>query len=654
MRNQMIHSLHFLIVEDEPFQRDALAMLLTNIGARHILQAENGRVALDLLQEQETRADCAPVDIALCDIDMPEMDGMALLRNLTGLKIKPAVILVSGLDTAMRDSVAIMARAYDLNLLGVMPKPPSRSKLLTLLDRHDHENHKKSKPSSRLAISMDEIVSGLKNGEFVPYFQPKVEMASDRVVGVEALARWNSPARGLLAPGAFLDAIEEHGLMDELTWAILAQSATIGQRWHEQGLPLLVSVNLSLSSLARVELAERLFEVVTSRGMATSSMILEVTESAAMSVIGPSLENLARLRLRGFGLSIDDYGTGYSSLQQLTRVPFTELKIDQSFVREAANQETTRSVVESSLDIARKLGLKTTAEGIETPEHWDMLSAMGCDIAQGYLIAKPMPAGAIPGWVADWKPSSIRAAAAPQAVDILLVEDETFQRETYIELLEQLQLGRVDAAQDVDEALQCLAEADYGLVITDVDLGGVSGLDLVRRIRAGQTAAAPQTRIVLLSSHTEQDVVFQSIALDINGFLTKPAKAHTLQDAIRQALMELFIVQAPEAYLRKNTAEEDTMPDVSGSITRAEGTFPSGHPTPAEGEQISVLEMKAGMVLAAPIYTHQKIMVLGRGHILTASVINRLLDIRGSLASPDIWVLHTAPGPAAATRTMTS
>lgn len=644
----MIDSLHFLIVEDEPFQRDALAMLLTNIGARHIQQAENGRVALDLLQELETRADSTPVDIALCDLDMPEMDGMALLRNLAGLKDKPNVILVSGMDTAMRDSVAIMARAYDLRLLGVMPKPPSRSKLLALLDQHDPVRHKKSQQSSRLAISRDEIAGGLKNGEFVPYFQPKVDMASGRVVGVEALARWNSPAHGLLAPGAFLAAVEEHGLMDSLTWIILAQSATIGLRWHEQGLPLLVSVNLSLSSLGRVELAERIFEVVTSRGMKPSSMILEVTESAAMSVIGPSLENLARLRLRGFGLSIDDYGTGYSSLQQLTRVPFTELKIDQSFVREAAHQETTRSVVESSLDIARKLGLKTTAEGIETPEHWDMLSTMGCDIAQGYLIAKPMPAGAIPDWVANWKLSSIHAAApALQAVDILLVEDEAFQRETYVELLEQLQLGNVDAAQDVDQALQCLAGADYGMVITDIDLGGVSGLDLVRRIRAGQTAAAPQTRIVLLSSHTEQDVVFQSIALDINGFLTKPAKANTLRDAIQHALAEPFTAQAPAAYLEKGTAEESPMSHVSASIMRPGEASAPEHGFQSEGEQLSVFAMKPGMVLAAPIYTHQQIKVLGRGQVLTRSVINRLLDIYGSLASPDVRVFPAVPGQVA-------
>lgn len=646
MRNQKIKTLRFLIVEDDPFQRDALAMLLTNIGALHILHAENGRVALDLLLEQEKSAIGAAVDIVLCDIDMPEMDGMALLRNLAGLTIKPAVILASGLDAAMRDSVAIMARAYDLNLLGTMPKPPSRSKLMTLLALHEPDSRHKNRQSSRISITKDEIANGLATGAFVPYFQPKVNMSSGLVVGVEALARWNHPSRGLLAPGAFLGAIEEYALIDDLTWSILAQCASIGQGWHAQGLALLVSINLSLSSLGRVELAERIFEEVTSRGMKTSSMILEVTESAAMSIIGPSLENLARLRLRGFGLSIDDYGTGYSSMQQLTRVPFTELKIDQSFVKDATLQETTRSVVESSLDIARKLGLKTTAEGIETAEQWDMLRAMGCDIAQGYLIAKPMPASAIADWVAAWKLSSIRAVAdAAQAVDILLVEDEAFQRETYVELLEQLKLGRVDAAQDVDDALQCLSQARYGLVITDVDLGGVSGLDLVWLIRAGQTAAARQTRIVLLSSHTEHDVVCQSIALDINGFVTKPAKAHTLHDAIRQAMAEVFTVQAPAAYLEKKTAKDNFTHQASTPIVHPEDAWPAGHGVPRQAVLLSVTALKAGMVLAAPIHTRQHVKILGRGQLLTQSAINRLRDIQASLARPDVWVLPAEPDP---------
>ena len=639
MEKNKLQELRFLIAEDDPFQREGLALLLTRIGARHILQAENGRAALQRLQQPG-----AQVDILLCDIDMPEMDGMALLRHLAGLAHKPAVILVSQLSSAMRDSVSAMAQAYGLTVLGIMPKPPSRSKLLNLLQQYAPSQAKRVLAPAA-PIPRQDLADALKNGEIVPWFQPKVEMASGRVVGVEALVRWNSPTRGLLAPGAFLAAVESHGLMDQLTWVVLAQSAALGRGWQEQGLQLQISVNLSLSSLGRLELAERIYEVVSKRGLAPSSLILEVTETAAMSAVGPSLENLTRLRLRGFGLSIDDYGTGYSSLQQLARVPFTELKIDQSFVREAAQFETTRIVVESSLDIARRLNLKTTAEGVETHEQWKLLSDLGCDIAQGYLIAKPMAAEALPDWLARWNFSAFQSAApAGQRVDILLVEDEPFQREIYAELLAKLQLGRVDTAADVATALQCLAADAYGLLICDIELGERSGLDLVRLIRCGATPVSPHTRVVLLSSHAEQEVVFKSIALDINGYLSKPATAHTLRDVVQQALKEDFKAQAPRHYLEK---AEAAAPSLSVAIVRGEERAATVRRPVSDGRQrLALASLKPGMVLAEPLLAHDKTLILRSGHVLTQTIINRLLELRERLAGTLVWVLPFTPDQA--------
>jgi len=638
MEREKIEKLRFLIAEDDPFQREGLALLLGHIGARHILQAENGRAALQLLQHPGH-----PVDIVLSDIDMPEMDGMALLRHLAGLAHKPAVILVSQLSNAMRDSVSAMAQAYGLPVLGIMPKPPSRSKLLNLLEQYAPSQGKRVL-APVAPIPRQDIADALKNGEIVPWFQPKVEMASGCVVGVEALVRWNSPTRGLLAPGVFLAAVESHGLMDQLTWVVLAQSAALGRRWQEQGLQLQISVNLSLSSLGRLELAERIYEVVSKRGLAPSSLILEVTETAAMSAVGPSLENLTRLRLRGFGLSIDDYGTGYSSLQQLARVPFTELKIDQSFVREAAQFETTRIVVESSLDIARRLNLKTTAEGVETHEQWKLLSDLGCDIAQGYLIAKPMAAEALPDWLARWNFSSLQGTAPKeQRVDILLVEDEPFQRELYAELLAKLQLGRVDTAADVAAALQCLAAGAYGLLISDIELGARSGLDLVRLIRCGKTPASPHTRIVLLSSHSEQELVLKSIALDINGYLSKPAKAHALRDVVEQALNEDFRAQAPAHYLEL-PEEEGAAPSVSAAFVRGEGRAATVRRQEPTGRQrLALASLKPGMVLAEPLLAQDKTLILRSGHVLTQTIINRLLEMRERLAGTLVWVLPLVP-----------
>lgn len=152
-----------------------------------------------------------------------------------------------------------------------------------------------------------------------------------------------------------------------------------------------MSVNLSLVSLTDTMLANRITETVRSAGLDPRHMIIEITETAAMTEVAPALENLARLRMRGFGLSVDDYGTGFSSPRQLARVPFTELKIDQSFVTDCAANPSSRAIVESSVEMARRLDLKSVAESVETQSHWDVLKATGCDVAQGYFIAKPMP-----------------------------------------------------------------------------------------------------------------------------------------------------------------------------------------------------------------------------------------------------------------------
>jgi len=636
VEREQIHDLRFLVVDDDPFQREAAMMQLASIGARHVLCAESGAEALDMLRTQGTS-----VDVLLSDLNMPGMDGMALLRHLAELDFQGAVILVSALDIAMLDSVSVMAKAYGLSLLGAMPKPLARSKLLNLLMRYESPHGGRAGASQRDNIPREEIIEALKRGEFVPYFQPKVEMASGRVMGVEALARWNSPIRGLLAPVEFLDAIESFGLMDALTWIMLAESAAIGRAWQTQGLLLAVSINLSLSSLSRAELAERVFEEVAREGLDSSSVILEVTESAIMNAVGPSLENLTRLRLLGFGLSIDDYGTGYSSLQQLARVPFTELKIDQSFVKDLLHQETTRLIVESSLDIARKLNLKVTAEGVETLEQWDALNAMGCDIAQGHLIARPMPAEALPAWLEAWPLSAIHAErlGSRVAVDILLVEDDPFQREIYTEMLVQLHFGRVDTAQNVAEALEHMAMSRYDLIISDFDLDDSSGLELVRRIRTHQTPASPDTRLILLSVHTDQDLVFRSIVLDVNGLLPKPTTPSRLREAIQQALDEDFKPKSPAYYLHADLREiEHDSTHVTELLAHAVGSTDANSPQYV-GEKIPLSAMNVGMVLVEPIYARGQTLVMNGGHTLTPTIISRLLDIREHLASQEVCVV---------------
>ena len=191
--------------------------------------------------------------------------------------------------------------------------------------------------------------------------------------------------------------------MDDLTWLILRKTANALTRWQAAGFDGTVAVNLSIKSLSSPDLCERVSRIVDEQRLDPRCFMLEVTESAATSDLARVLENLARLRVRGFGLSIDDFGTGYSSMQQLSRVAFTELKIDRTFVANAAREESARIILSSSLDIARRLGLTAVAEGVETQGEWDLLSKLGCELAQGYWIARPMEAETLPGWIADWE-----------------------------------------------------------------------------------------------------------------------------------------------------------------------------------------------------------------------------------------------------------
>lgn len=390
-----ITNLRFLVAEDHEFQRCMVVAMLASLGIKNVREAPDGRVALAIIQDTEW-----PVDIIITDIDMPGMDGMEFLRRLGELQIPTSVILTSALEHNLLASIETMIKMYDIPLLGVVPKPLTPEKLQPLIERHKPAQAALDSPKATdQTYMLEEIIAGLKNDEFEPFFQPKIELSSGRVKGTEALARWRHAQHGIVAPYAFISLLEDNGLIDELTWVMLKKAAAGCRSWRAAGVDSTVSVNLSPKSLSDVSIADRVTELVRKQLFDPHHMVLEVTESAAATDIGKALENLARLRMKGFILSIDDYGTGYSSIQQLTRIAFTELKIDQSFVTNAATQEPLRVILESSLDMAKKLNIASVAEGVETQADWDLLQQLGCDFAQGYFIARPMEVGAYLDWL---------------------------------------------------------------------------------------------------------------------------------------------------------------------------------------------------------------------------------------------------------------
>lgn len=395
----LANDLTLLIVEDHDFQRRTVARMLRSLGAREVLEAGDGRQALALVRG------AVQVDIVVCDLDMPEMDGMEFIRHLGQSELTVSVIISSAQDRALLDSVEKMARAYDVRLLGVIEKPITLDQLGNLIARHKPPKPQpKQPPAGTPGFSLEQILRGLQRNEFEPFFQPKVNFATGRIVGAEALARWRHPEHGLVAPYAFIAPLEQSNNINELTFLMLERAAQACRRWREDDLEWTVSVNLSLVSLADTTLADRITAIVRSAGLDPRHMVLEITETAAMSDIAPALENLTRLRMHGFGLSIDDYGTGYASMQQLARIPFTELKIDQGFVRGFAASNATRAIVESSVEMARRLGIKSVAEGVETQADWEAMKAAGCDVAQGYFIARPLDESSFLEFCATYKP----------------------------------------------------------------------------------------------------------------------------------------------------------------------------------------------------------------------------------------------------------
>ncbi len=390
-----IAKLRFLVVEDHGFQRWALGHVLEDLGARYVLFAQDGESALEIL-----RAPGEPVDIVISDLDMPAMDGMEFIRHVAESGTPVSLVLASGLDHSLVASVETMARAYGVTLLGSVGKPVTTQRLFEVLSLHRPARPAAS-PHVDAEFTPEQISEAIHHGEFTAYFQPKIELASGALRGAEAVARWLHPTKGLISPKAFVRTLEASEKMHDLTMEILRLASLTCRQWHRAGLEASVSVNVSLISLSDVSLAERLTEVVEAEGITPHEVIVEVTETAAASHLGKVLENLSRLRMKGFGLAIDDYGTGYASMQQLTRIPFTELKIDQSFVRNALLERSSLAVLESSLEIAGKLRIASVAEGVETKEQAAMLRDMGCQMAQGFFFAKPMPAADFVRWARE-------------------------------------------------------------------------------------------------------------------------------------------------------------------------------------------------------------------------------------------------------------
>jgi predicted signal transduction protein with EAL and GGDEF domain len=254
---------------------------------------------------------------------------------------------------------------------------------------------------------MSELRSAIDAGQLVVHYQPKASLPGGRVIGVEALVRWQHPVRGLLGPYEFIPMAEQTGLMRPLTLFVMRSALAQNAEWRSQGVDLSVAVNLAVPNLLDVELVTDVELMLREHGVAPEKLQLEITEDSVMADPVRASEVLERFRGLGVGVSLDDFGTGYSSLAYLKRLAVDELKIDRSFVMDMTTDEEDAVIVRSTVDLAKNLGLRVVAEGVETTEAWENLARMGCDVAQGYLLAKPLPPAEFTAWIADRQLSAV-------------------------------------------------------------------------------------------------------------------------------------------------------------------------------------------------------------------------------------------------------
>jgi EAL domain-containing protein (putative c-di-GMP-specific phosphodiesterase class I) len=243
-----------------------------------------------------------------------------------------------------------------------------------------------------------ELERAIREDRLKLVYQPKVSLVSNALAGVEALVRWPHERHGPIPPADFIPLAEQNGLIDPLTRWVLSTAASDWVLWDRDGLTVDVAVNVSPKTLDQLDFPDTMAEICQSQGMPCTFLTVELTESATQGAI-ELLDTLVRCRLKGMKISLDDFGTGYSSLIQLQRLPFSDIKIDKSFVIDAPKSRDARVIVRAIIELAHNLCLQATAEGIETEDVRRMLLDFGCDMGQGYLFARPMPAGELNGWL---------------------------------------------------------------------------------------------------------------------------------------------------------------------------------------------------------------------------------------------------------------
>lgn len=382
-----------MVVEDSAVQRDHMAGLLRQAGFGQVLQACDG---IDALRKLDARG--LPVELVLTDLDMPGMDGLELIRHLKELELAASLVVASAREGRLAEAAASMqGAAVRMQLLGTALKPLHFDVLQTLLS---HADARALTATAASALTAEEVEAALTQGQFAPYFEPRIEVAGGLLRGVDVHACWLHPERGLIRASRFLPALQDSTSIAPLAMNIAQQALTQLKAWHDIGLvTLTMSIRLPAELLADRRMVDQLSACVHEHGVAQRSITWECQEAVLTSAAPLSIANLAHLSLRGFGIGVAGYRPGQTTQQQLVRCPLTELRIDRVIVNEASQQPARAALLQHAIEAAHQMRIAVVAEGVEHVADLALLRSHGCELAQGPLIAAPMPAQALVGWI---------------------------------------------------------------------------------------------------------------------------------------------------------------------------------------------------------------------------------------------------------------
>lgn len=371
-----------LIIDDEP----GICELISDIGesCHYTVASAHG------LEAAQKGYQLFNPTLIFLDLNLGHEDGIEFLRFLVSENYKHPLVLMSGADERILGTAQLLGKSQGLTVLTTLPKP---FKIITVKEILDSQKH--ISPNSDIT----KLIAAIDNQQFVMHYQPKISLRTHKTVGVEALVRWQTNEHELLYPDSFIPLAEEHNLIEPLTMVTIERSFAFYRELSQNQITIPIAINLSQKLLTKLSLPDELLAIAKGYEVNPQHIIFEITETAAIEQEKYAMDVLARIRLKGFMLAIDDFGIGYSSLQELYQMPFNELKIDRSFIRNLDTDRAARIIINSIIELAHNLNMQVVAEGVETETLLKILTELKCDVAQGYYFSRPLASEELKQWL---------------------------------------------------------------------------------------------------------------------------------------------------------------------------------------------------------------------------------------------------------------